>query len=61
MLHENMNFNDLVMGKYLNSADLYSNICELQPWILGFWQHDGFLLDGKWLSANKSTCWNDWQ
>jgi hypothetical protein len=61
LLHENLNCNALVavMGKYLVSAHLYSTICGLQTWVLGFWQHDG-LMDGKWLSA-KSTCWNDWQ
>jgi hypothetical protein len=61
MLHENLNCNGLlvVMGKYLNSADLYSFICELQTWVLGFDSIMG-LLDGNWLSA-KSTCWNEWQ
>jgi hypothetical protein len=50
--------NDLVvvMGKYLFSAHLYSTICGLQTWVLGFWQHED-LMDGNWLSAT----WNEWQ
>jgi hypothetical protein len=68
MLYENLNCNGLVidtavMGKYLISAHLYSTMCALQTWVLGFLQHED-LMDGNWLSAKswaKSTCWNDWQ
>jgi hypothetical protein len=56
MLYENLNCNSLVavMRKYLISAHLYSTICALQTWVLGFWQHED-LMDGNWLST-KSTC-----
>jgi hypothetical protein len=56
MLYENLNCNGrvAVIGKYLISAHLYSTICALQTWVLGFWQHED-LMDGNWLSSEHSS------